>query len=222
MTSQTVPLVVDERSGFPLLVSPEGAYQVGLLPLTWIQLEYFLSHTSDRRFDALWYQDLLARSARASVATVNATTWAQLFVRGLTLHETRLVGGWWGRERWLLPTEPMWQAIRSWAHSLPAIPALGEALRRVGANPRAIRLIEAVEASTRGKQTEVPSTLAEQMLLDNGVRELVLLNEASGAVGGIGLPHRSLASLASKPLILLSDGNLTRHTEVGFRLFLKA
>jgi len=220
MIEKTINIIADDRTCFPLVVIPGLPFHVGWLPLTWIQLEYFLSETSDRRFDSAWYQDVVSRTNRVSSSVVGSSNFPNLFVRGLKLQEAQLIGRWWSEDRFFLPTVGQWMHVQQEVLAHPAIfnPFEGQIAQEL--HPRALRVAKIIEEVTSEAQPESARTLGDQMLLRNGLRELVTSEEGSFAMG-IGTPHRMVEAFTRDLTIPLDDGNRARRPEVGMRLFLK-
>lgn len=221
MTVSSLEIMGDERTGFPLVkvTTPELAFQVGWLPLTWVQLEYFLAETFDRRFDAAWYQNMLSRSGRISASSLTRfADFPSLFVRGLTLQEAQIIGRWWGGDRFIVPTVKQWQDIQQAVLGQPLI-NLETFNIEPSLSARAIRTSIVLEklAPISGTQR----SLADQMLLRGGLREMVMLESGNATVVGIGSPSRAVEAFNSDSLLKLDEANRSRRIEVGMRLFLK-
>jgi len=213
MTDYSLKVTGDERTGFPLVTlmipatdtTPALAFQVGWMPLTWVQLEYFLAETFDRRFDAAWYQNMLSRSGRISANSLaRFSDFPSLFVRGLTLQEVQIIGRWWGGDRFIVPTVKQWQEVQQVALGQP--PANLEAFNiEPPLSPRAIGASKALEGLAA--TSDIQRNLADQMLLRGGLRELVMLESGNATVVGIGNPSRAVEAFNSDSLLKLDEGN---------------
>ena len=195
MNPAAVTITTDERTGFPMLALEGLPFRVSCLPLTWVQLEYFLSETADHAFDASWYQALVARTQRGSLAGLAADSVHTLFVRTLRLQEIRIICRWWEATHWFVPTKEEWMALQDVACSVPAVPLTQFAAAAPGLNPRALRILQVLGEVSGWARRGKPPSLADQMLLCHGVHELVLLDKMSDRVAAIGSPARALNPL---------------------------
>jgi hypothetical protein len=219
MNPAAVTITTDERTGFPMLALEGLPFRVSWLPLTWVQLEYFLSETADHAFDAAWYQALVARTQRGTPAGLAADSVHTLFVRTLRLQEIRMICRWWEVTHWYVPTREEWMALQAVACSVPAVPLAQLAAAAPGLNPRALRILQVLgEVSEWTRRGKAPS-LADQMLLCHGVHELVLLDKMSDRVAAIGSPARSLEPFATDPLVYLAEQEYGSGPPIGVRLF---
>ncbi len=218
MSPSTLRIASDPRTRFPLVMLPDFPFQVGWAPLTWVQLEYFLAETYDRRFDAAWYQNLVKLTRRAPLTkALRASDLPNLFVRGLTLQETEILGNWWGGDRFRVPTADQWQQLQQAALRLPSV-SLQAFEIQPPMSPRALRVLQALDETA--KTSQAGRSLADQMLLQGGIHELVMREAGHVAVVGIGKPGQALDAVKGSSILDLDEGNRSRRT-VGMRLFLK-
>ena len=218
MNPDDVTITTDERTGFPMLALRGMPFRVSWLPLTWVQLEYFVSETADRAFDATWYQALVARAPRGSLNGLRADSVHTLFVRTLRLQEIRMICRWWEATHWFVPTEEEWRSVRDVACSVPAVP-LGQLAAESALNPRALRILQVLDEVSGWANRGKPPSLADQMLLCHGVRELVLLDKISDRIAAIGSPTRTLEAFAADSLVYLAEQEHGCRPPVGVRLF---
>ena len=158
MMAATVDVLPDARTGFPLLVLPGLPFQVSWLPLTWMQLEYFLAETDDRRFDAAWYHELLAHTGRGSIAAGGAALPFTLLVRGLDLDTVRSLNRWWDEDHCFVPSADEWLALEQVARATPALAVDQLPGGAATLNPRAVRLLRALE-KTRSTAPGAPRSI---------------------------------------------------------------
>ncbi len=154
MNPAAVTITTDERTGFPMLALEGLPFRVSWLPLTWVQLEYFLSETANHAFDASWYQALVARTQRGSPAGLAADSVHTLFVRTLRLQEIRMICRWWEVTHWYVPTREEWMALQDVACSVPAVPLAQLAAAERGLNPRALRMLQVLGEVSGGHAGE--------------------------------------------------------------------
>ena len=219
MNPAAVTITTDERTGFPMLALEGLPFRVSCLPLTWVQLEYFLSETADHAFDASWYQALVARTQRGSLAGLAADSVHTLFVRTLRLQEIRIICRWWEATHWFVPTKEEWMALQDVACSVPAVPLTQFAAAAPGLNPRALRILGVLGEVSGWARRGRPPSLADQMLLCQGVHELVLLDKMSDRVAAIGSPARGLEPFAANSLVYLAEQEYGSGPQIGVRLF---
>lgn len=210
MSMQDPILFPDERTGYPLITFPDIPFQIGFLPVTWVQLEYFLAETRDRRFDDVWYQRRVQDTKRTSPAAIMRGNVESLFVRGLTLQEVQMIGRWWGGDRFFVPTISEWQRVSDAAAQCGSID-----WRKPAQCIRAQTTLEKLDTITNQTATH---TLADQMLLRSELREIVMQSEESTTIIGITTtPHNTLDREGIK---ILDESNYSRRP-VAMRLFLR-
>lgn len=210
MSVQTPKLIADEQTGYPLVVFPGLPFEVGFLPLTWVQLEYFLVETQDRRFDAAWYQRRTEETLRTSPTAITPSNVEGLFVRGLTLQEVQMIGRWWGGDRFFVPAASEWQRVSDAAAQCDPLD-----WRESAICTRARKTLEKLDAVAINSD---PRTLADQMLLLSDLREIVMQSAGSPTVVAITTVPRN--TLDREVLKMLDDSNYSRRP-VAMRLFLR-
>ena len=218
MNSSIIEITADPRTRYPMVTFPSIRIAVGLLPLTWVQLEYFLAETFDRRFDAIWYQNMTNLTKRiGSGQVIQPSEIPRLFVRGFTLQEVQLIGRWWGGDQFIIPTVELWQKIQSAALKQSAI-NISETNTIPPLLSRSVLAAKAVDSAVSTSQTEI--TLADQMLFRNGLRELAMLEHNNGLVVAVGDPSRAVEAFKDNLILKLDEGNRSRQL-VTMRLFLR-
>jgi hypothetical protein len=205
-------LTVDSPTGFPLVTFPCLPVQIGLLPLTWVQLEYFLTETSDRRFDAAWYQRRVQEVQRATTSALRPGQTDALFVRGLTIAEIQGIGRWWGGERFFVPTAQEWQQVAD--ATMQSAPL---DWRAVSVQSRASLVLEKLETLAATASADA-RTLADQMIMRGGMRELVMYSSDSAAAAAITVPPQR--TMDREIIKRLDEGNNSRFP-AAMRLFLR-
>lgn len=210
MSVQTPHLIADEQTGYPLVVFPGLPFEVSFLPLTWVQLEYFLAETRDRRFDAAWYQGRVEDTVRTSPTAITARNVEGLFVRGLTLQEVQMIGRWWGGDRFFVPTASEWQRVSDAAAQCDPLDWRDSAVCA-----RARTTLEKLDTVALNSD---PRTLADQMLIRSDLREIVMQSAGSLTVVAITTVPRN--TLDREVLKILDDSNYSRRP-VAMRLFLR-
>lgn len=212
----TLDVTVDP-AGFPLVwVNAINGY-VGWLPVTKIQLEYFLSATNDTTFDESWYYVVTGYNPRISLGQVNGKNLFQTLVTGILPNEGRRYALWCGAKYDLLNAQE-WGAAYDELQALPASPDYVRELTEKGAlRERPKRLIETIAQVTSSRAT----TLADQMLMRGGVIEYVYESVERNSYTGQGVPHSELAGSFRRPkeLVRLNNPNEgARMKEYGLRV----
>ena len=89
---------VDPRTRFPLVEVPGQDFALFWLPLTKVQIEYFLSDNMNSQFDRAWYRDRLRANPRVTSEKLAAHNLVQAFITDITFNEARVFSDWYGRE----------------------------------------------------------------------------------------------------------------------------
>lgn len=172
-----------DKTGFPMLwVEPINAY-MHWLPITKIQIEYFLCAITDSSFDATWYDTVLSLNRRISPAYIRSDNYWQAILTGIVPLEAQRFARWCG-EGYEIPSLDDWfTAYKSLKSMTPkASPEMGELRNRTQA--LLTKLDFASESATRDAGYE--RTLADQLLMRMGVMEWVALPEHRNRWGGMG------------------------------------
>jgi hypothetical protein len=182
-----------DRVGFPtIFVSSIGMF-MHWLPVTKIQIEYFLCSTSESTFNDAWYQDVLGYNPRISPGNINSSNYWESFVTGILPRDARTFARWCG-ESYNLPMSKEWFDAYSFLLTIPASEDhIQQVLAAEGLKPRVKTLIRNLETSTQQAEFELDGTrtLADQMLLRLGVMEYVYRDEHRNTYGGYGQTHSS-------------------------------
>ncbi len=172
-----------DKTGFPMLwVEPIDAY-IHWLPITKIQIEYFLCAITESSFDATWYDTILSLNRRISPAHIRANNYWQAFLTGIIPSEAQRFTRWCG-EGYEIPSLDDWfTAYKSLkAMSPKASPEMGKLRDRT--QTLISNLGSASKVASRDVENEY--TLADQMLMRMGVMEWVELPEHRNRWGGMG------------------------------------
>lgn len=175
-----------DPTGYPLVwISAIDAY-VGWLPVTKIQFEYFLCAQPDNRFDADWYEKVLALNPRISPHQIRPKNYWQAFMTGIVPSEAESFVDWCGDD-YRLPTLEEWFDIYEALKLQP--PAGPEIVGQMGAlSERAAELIRRVTESSDSVLTEAgyQKTMADSLLMRLGVMEWVEHRRDGMEWGGMG------------------------------------
>ncbi len=208
-----------DSMGFPMVwFSAVGGY-VHWLPLTKIQVEYFLSVTNEASFDETWYNRLISLNPRISPGQARASNYGQLFATGILPREGYRVAMWCGRSYDLM-TAQEWLEVFQEASSQTPLADTRALIASDQTSERAKTLIEAVERATNG-QNNNKRTLAQQMLLQGGTMEYVYETSDRTTFAGLGEAQRELMSSFRRPDTLEPLRNNTEGTRMrhyGLRL----
>jgi hypothetical protein len=161
-----------------------------LLPVTKVQFEYFLCDTTDPRFGAEMYEEVLADNPRISPGQVRGDNYFQAFLTGLRAGEGQAFADWCGQDRdelYELPTVDEWYRAYDEFKGRPAL-ALDEVLQ-LGLAPRAETLVRRLERAAEPLQAQRGGRrdLADSLYLRQGIFEWV--RGPDDRWGGAGLPH---------------------------------
>lgn len=206
--------VKQDKYGFPLIKIPETNIFIHWLPLTKIQIEYFLCETHKvQTFNRKWYDELLAVNNRIAPAQIEITNFVKALCTGIAPNEAKDIASSFGIE-YALPSEEEWLGAK---HSLVEQPTV---------NPK--NLFSDLELTERAKIvlfkfhkiTEPAENLAQQMLLEDdfGILELV---QKDGEIGFIGEAHRSLGAPGSPKKIQPLKGSKKKISYIGTRFITK-
>jgi hypothetical protein len=166
--ASTLTVISDNKTKFPLLSIPNVPFGVMWLPLTRIQLEFFLSDVNDVRYDSNWYQNVISKdNPRTSPNRVNNNNLRGVVTTNILLKEIQRIADWFGHHEtqiYDLPTGKQWETIVGMCSELPAI-----SLENIPADtdPRARILLQ------RLQEINQPNNLADQMLLGRYISEYV-------------------------------------------------
>ena len=198
-----------DRTGMPLIWSNKlGAY-IQWLPVTKLQLEWFLCDQPSSRFDQGWYEQILnvhnSEPQRVPPAKVQSTNYFRALATGLKPSEVKEVIAWLddkGDGFYHVPTSAEWQAVYKEFAVLPPVEVSATGFDKLkGATERTLTLLRQMDRVARQLAESPlpgtvakPATLADQMLMRNGVMEWVkwkLSGEghAPRDYGGRGYPH---------------------------------
>lgn len=215
---------LDEKTRFPLIEIPNLNYKVQWLPVTKIQLEYFLSSVSDSAYDAQWYDRILQGNQRVSPGNIRSSNYWGAIATNVLPKECRRFAEWMGHKYRLMEGSE-WLNLYNYTKQQPAnLEFVKQITSMDGVNERTRLLIENIEnasqqAFTRPKEER---TLAHQMLALLGVIEYVYTDDARNQYGGLGDTPPQLFSSLAKPdtgVQQLTDPiNGMRMQHYGFRL----
>ena len=177
-----------DRAGFPMVFVPDISAYIHWLPVTKIQLEYFLTSTSETMYGESWYRNILSFNPRVSPGNVNSGNYWHSLVSGILPADAKRFALWCG-ENYDLPTKDEWFSAYKYFHGETADTRYTQTvLDTPRMKPRTRTLIRNIEYSTGtlSFQLEDGRTVADQMLMRLGVMEFVYLNEQRNTYGGFG------------------------------------
>ncbi|HVB24386.1 MAG TPA: hypothetical protein VNG51_20780 [Ktedonobacteraceae bacterium] len=171
---------VEPKTRFPLVVVPETNYALAWLPVTKIQIEYFLCETMDSQFDRRWYLERLKHSPRVTTEELTIDTIRQTFMTHLLFHEARTLSGWWGRDT-DLPTLAEWRKALDIFDQVAAHDDFVEEVAAMpGLHPHArflLRRVEQILSSRSYSHTAQTRLFSHQLLMRSGILEYVYKDE---------------------------------------------
>lgn len=208
-----------DAAGFPMIYIPDQGFAIHWMPVTKIQVEYFLSVVNDSKYNEDWYTTLLGYSKRVSPDRVRPTTFNELFVTGILPSEAQRFSQWCGRG-YDLPTEREWSAAADFLDHLPAAQDnINLLMSTNGIRERTARVIKALEGAISGESRSTSRSVVDQAVMRGGIYEFVYEDDRRDTFGAMGQPSRSLTG-RGKMLRLTDSYRATgmRHAQYGFRL----
>lgn len=178
------PLIfrVDPRTRFPLVEVPGQDFALFWLPLTKVQIEYFLCDNMNSQFDRAWYRERLRANPRVTAENLAAQNLTQAFITDITFNEARVFSDWYGREDYDLPTSEEWHQALRFFETIPAQPAYVEQIMALPyLHPRARVLVQACEKALPAYQRMRDLSgrrLSHQMMMSPGILEYVYQDTA--------------------------------------------
>lgn len=217
--------VILDRMNFPLILIEPGRFYMYWLPITKIQLEYFLSSGSIAAFDARWYEEVLYYNDRVTPSLITTNNYWEAFVTGVKPSEIKQFISWLGRE-YDLPTSAEWKTAYEYLKKENADPGFIEKiLGTPGLNRRARTLIANINHSVNDLRVETRGgrKLADQALMRLGVMEYVYRDDRRNTYGGHGQPNSDFfgtTETAEKeyPQRLVDEHEGAKMPHYGFRL----
>jgi hypothetical protein len=180
-----------DRAGFPsIFVESIGAF-MHWLPVTKIQMEYFMSSTSEALYNDSWYRDVLGYNPRVSPSNINGSNYWEAFITGILPRDARNYAR-WARESYNLPTAQEWFDAYQYLLDIPASPEhIEQILDTPRLNARVKTLLQNVEESAQQAEFQLDGrrSLADQMLMRLGVMEFVYRDAQRNTFGGYGQTH---------------------------------
>jgi hypothetical protein len=185
----TLAFYIDPQTHFPLVEIPGQDFALFWLPITKVQIEYFLSETIDSQFDRAWYHERLRNNPRIMPEELIAQNLVQAFLTHITFYEARAFSKWYGKD-FDLPTSEEWQRAMRTFDQIPAHSAFVEqVLNLPGLHPRARLLIRSCENALPGYQRLRDTSerkLSHQLMLRSGILEYVYQDAAYNRCGACG------------------------------------
>jgi hypothetical protein len=188
------PPFTTDPAGFPMVWVEAIPAWMQWLPVSKLEFERFLGETPDRRFDATWYDQLLALNPRVPPARISGESYLNALLTGILPGEAQRFAAWLG-EGFALPTLDQW--LRAWwvLAALPAERGLPAALVPGLGLAEPVRTLVARMESAAAARPRRQRTLADQMLLRSGVLEWVQESGPPARWVGIGEPPRTVRGL---------------------------
>lgn len=187
--------------GFPMIFVEAGGFYMHWLPVTKIQVEYWLCSGSINAYDARWYGEVLDYNPRVSPGFVKSDNYWEAFVTGVTPSEIKQFITWLGRG-YDLPTHEQWQTAYQY---LKKEAADGQYIDNILAQPdinrRAKTLIKNINISINELRFDLRGgrTLADQALMRMGIMEYVYRDDRRNTYGGYGQPNSTFFGTTETP-----------------------
>lgn len=171
---------IEEKTRFPLISVPGTNYEFAWLPLTKIQVEYFLCQTPDSQFDRSWYQECLKGSPRVTMEQLGFDTVRHVFMGNLLFQEARILSRYWGRD-FDLPTMEEWRkALVAFDQVEARDDFIEEIVAMPDLHPRARLLLHRVEQILKDEprpRSRSTRFLSHQLLMRSGIAEYAYKDE---------------------------------------------
>lgn len=175
-----------DATGFPMVwVDSIDAY-LHWIPVTKIQVEYFLCAAPDPYFDAKWYDEILYLNPRVSPKNIRSHNYWNAFLSGIMPEEVQRFARWCG-EGYSIPSLQEWFSAYEILKRLPAQPpTVIDQMDRL--TDRVRLLLTNLDSASRTALAEADyeRTLADQMFLRMGVMEWVECRDHRSRWGGMG------------------------------------
>jgi Sulfatase-modifying factor enzyme 1 len=213
----TLSFSLDPRTHFPLIEVPGQDFALFWMPVTKVQIEYFLSETIDGQFDRVWYHERLRNNPRTIPEKLTAQNLLHAFLTHITLYEARMFCRWYGKD-FDLPTAEEWHRTLHAFDQFAADPAfVQQVLALPGIHPRARLLIQSCENALPGYQRLRDASerrLSHQLLLRSGMLEYVYQDPLHNLYGACGsqFQARNYSNAGQGTFLPL------RHPDVGDRM----
>lgn len=185
----TLTFFVDPQTHFPLIEVLGQDFALFWLPVTKIQIEYFLSDTPDSQFDRTWYDARLRSNPRIIPEQLNAQNLLQAFLTHISFYEACVFSQWYGKH-FDLPTTEEWHRAQRAFEQIAAHPNyVQQILNLPTIHPRARLLVQACENTLPGYQRlrdPFERKLSHQLLLRAGILEYVYQDTSYNRCGACG------------------------------------
>lgn len=185
----TLSFYVDPRTHFPLVEVPGQDFALFWLPMTKVQIEYFLSDAVDSQFDRAWYHERLRSNPRITPEQLTAQNLLQAFLTHISFYEASVFSRWYGKG-FDLPTSEEWHRALRTFDQVAADPDFVEQILALPAiHPRARLLVQSCENALPGYQRLRDASerrLSHQLLLRSGMLEYVYQDTAHNRCGACG------------------------------------
>ncbi|GEM_PF-632804 len=209
-----------DTAGFPMIVLPGLQFSIHWLPVTKIQIEYFLSAVYDAKYNEEWYNEILSKGTpRISPRAIRVNSYIDLFVTGILPAEAQRYSRWCG-QGFDLPTEDEWLNAYKVLERIAAVPAaIDHICQTTGIRERTDRLLRMLEktlTNDAGRDRKV----VDQMVMRHGVYEYVYESDQRDTFAGIGQAKDTI-NPPRKGANRFTDRNRAegaRNKQYGFRL----
>ena len=211
-----------DKTGFPMVWMDSINAYVQWLPVTKIQMEYFLAETNDAIFDETWYYQLNQLNQRIAPTQVQSNNYWQVFATGILPRETQRYALWCGRGYSLI-TSDEWQQVYAEARDIEAesdVIKQVTGVKDIKERPRTL-LQRVHRALPADNGVDGQRTLADLMLLRMGIMEFVFEDHNRSTFVGLGLTNPDFVGSfrrPEEPQTLKNPSEGSRMRNYGFRL----
>jgi hypothetical protein len=212
-----------DQTGFPLLWVDDIKSYVYFFPITKIQFETFICQVPDQRFGNPWYSEITKLNKRISPHLLTKDNYWQLFITGIKPDEVHSYQDWCNGfgNKYRVPTPKDWKELYQIAKEMEPIDLEEFAIKK---DPKFYTAAKKIEEIVLGfcKHNNRAYTLADQMLMNFGVMEWVIIDPVKFRWGGMGEPHPRFYSIINSADIAIEAKSplVDRLHSYGFRLFM--
>jgi len=210
-----------DKTGFPMIWVEEIKAYIHWLPVTKVQIEYFLCDSPvNKDFNESWYNELLELNRRVSPRQAKKKDYWQLFLTGIQPEEAQAFAEWCG-ENYRLPTIDEWNKTYRSIRNVAAVGSLPADLNLTGRSKAIAEKINEIGIE-RYRINPTERKLVDQLMMRYGVMEWVEVSNNAYNWGGMGQPDPGFQSMIRTPdngtPEIPRDAKKNRLRYYGFRL----
>jgi hypothetical protein len=198
MDMDTLETRIDKKTGFPMVWVEDIRAYIHWLPVTKVQIEYFLCDTPvNKDYNESWYNELIDLNGRVSPKQAKKKDYWQLFLTGIKPEEAQYFAEWCG-EGYRLPTVEEWNKTYRIFKDMAAVETLPSQFHLTG---RASAIVEKINeiGIERFRNNPAGRMIVDQMVMRYGVMEWVEVAKSTYNWGGMGQTDAGFQSMIRTP-----------------------